>query len=58
MGLDKKQLRAFLDCILNDTKPPIDVDLGIRMSLPGIYAHESYLQGGNAVQIPDVTEWE
>lgn len=58
MGLDKKQLRAFLDCILNDTKPPIDVDLGIRMSLPGIYAHESYLQGGNAVTIPDVTDWD
>lgn len=55
MGLDKKQVRAFLDCILNDTKPLIDVDLGIRMSLPGIYAHASYLNGGSAVDIPDVT---
>lgn len=58
MGLDRKQVRAFLNCILQDTKPPIDVDLGIRMSLPGIYAHESYLRGGSAVEIPDVSEWE
>jgi hypothetical protein len=34
------------------------VDLGIRMALAGIYAHESYLQGGSAVSIPDPEDFE
>ena len=54
MGLDKKQLRAFLDCILNDTKPPIDVDMGIAISLPGIIATDSARQGGVLLEIPEV----
>lgn len=58
MGMDRKQVSAFLDCILQDTKPLIDVDLGIRMSLPGIFAHESYLRGGNVVEIPDVEDFD
>ena len=57
-GLDRKQVRAFLDAIINDTEPPINVDLGIRMALPGIFAHESYLNGGSAVEIPDVADFD
>ena len=53
-GADRNMLIAFIDCILNDTKPPIDVDLGIRMSLPGIIAHESSEQGGAVLEIPQV----
>ena len=53
-GADIKMVRAFIKCIIEDTKPPIDVDLGIRMALPGIYAHESAIQGGNAIEIPDI----
>lgn len=53
-GADKTMLLAFIDCILNDTKPPIDVDLGIRMSIPGIIAHESSVQGGTALEIPQI----
>ena len=44
----------FVKCIIEDTKPTIDVDLGIRMSLPGIYAHESAVNGGMAIEIPEV----
>jgi predicted dehydrogenase len=58
VGADRKMMRAFVDCIINDTKPPIDVDLAIRMALPGIYAHESYLNGSSAVDIPDVDDFE
>ncbi|MBE6590383.1 MAG: Gfo/Idh/MocA family oxidoreductase [Ruminococcaceae bacterium] len=51
-GADKKMMMAFIHCIINDTKPPIDVDFGIRISLPGIIAHESSVLGGTALEIP------
>ncbi len=53
-GADKKMMMAFINCILEDTAPPIDVDLGIRISLPGIIAHESSVQGGTALEIPQI----
>ena len=53
-GADKKMMMAFLECICKDTKPPIDVDLGIRISLPGVIAHESSLQGGAPIEIPQI----
>ena len=51
-GADKKMMMDFIDCIINDTKPPIDVDMGIRISLPGIIAHESSVKGGAVMEIP------
>lgn len=51
-GADAKMMRAFVKCILEDTDPPLDVDLGIQMSIPGIYAHESAKQGGKPIEIP------
>lgn len=53
-GADRKMMMAFVNCILNDTKPPIDVDLGIQMTLPGIYAHESAVNGGMPIEIPEI----
>ena len=53
-GADKIMLIAFYDCIINDTEPPINVDLGIRMSIPGIIAHESSVLGGTALEIPQI----
>lgn len=53
-GADAKMLRDFIRCIIDDTKPPIDVDMGIRMTLPGIIAHESSLQGGALLEIPEI----
>ena len=58
LGIDRKMMRAFFNCIENDTPSPIDVDLGIRMALTGICAHESYLQGGAAVSVPDPEDFE
>ena len=51
-GADAKMIEAFIDCIINDTKPPIDVDLGLNITIPGILAHESMKQGGKTLQIP------
>ena len=53
-GADGKMVREFLKCIIDDTKPPIDIDLGIRMSLAGWYAHESAVNGGAEIKIPDL----
>ncbi|MBO5452745.1 MAG: Gfo/Idh/MocA family oxidoreductase [Clostridia bacterium] len=58
LGIDRKMMRDFIECIKNDTPSPIDVDLAIRMSLPGIYAHESALQNGAPVAIPDVDDMD
>ena len=55
-GSDAKMMRAFIKCIVEDTEPPIDVDAGLRMSLPGIYAHQSAARGGALIEIPDPEE--
>ena len=55
---DIEMMAAFVDCIINDKPSPIDVDMGIRMALPGIYAHMSTLQGGMPVEIPDPADFD
>ena len=51
-GVDAKMMRAFIKCIIEDTAPPLDVDMGIRISLPGIIAAESAKRGGELLEIP------
>lgn len=51
-GADKKMVLDFLKCIIEDKQPELDVDMGIKMSLPGIIAHDSAAQGGTALEIP------
>ncbi|MBE6664423.1 MAG: Gfo/Idh/MocA family oxidoreductase [Ruminococcaceae bacterium] len=51
-GVDAKMIRDFIKCIIEDTDPPIDVDMGIRISLPGIIANESAKRGGELLEIP------
>ncbi len=51
-GVDAKMIRDFIKCIIEDTEPPIDVDMGIRISLPGIIAAESARRGGELLEIP------
>lgn len=53
-GADGRMLKDFVKCITNNTKSPIDVDMAIRMSLPGIYAHRSAQNGGQVLEIPDI----
>ena len=52
-GVDAKMMREFIKCIIDDTEPPIDVDMGIRISLPGIIAAESAKRGGELLEIPN-----
>ena len=53
-GADPKMAADFLDCIINDTEPVLDVDYGIGISLPGIMAEESYKNGNIPVDIPEI----
>jgi len=53
-GADRKMLLDFARCILEDTPSPLDVDFAIRISLPGIIAHESAVLGGTALEIPQI----
>jgi predicted dehydrogenase len=46
-------LKAFVDCILNDTRPPIDVYDAMDFTAPGLCAHISAENGGRPVDIPD-----
>ncbi len=55
-GADAKMMKDFIRCLLEDTEPPIDVDMAIRITIPGIIASESAKKGGEVMSIPDVTE--
>ena len=46
-------IKAFVDCILNDTKPPIDVYDAMDFTVPGLCAHISAESGSKSVDIPD-----
>lgn len=52
-GADGKMIQAFVESVRNDTPVPIDYRLGINMSLPGIIAHESAVNGGAPLEIPE-----
>ncbi|HHV95564.1 MAG TPA: Gfo/Idh/MocA family oxidoreductase [Clostridiaceae bacterium] len=55
-GADYFMLKSFIKSIIEDTEPPINVDLAIRMSIPGIYAHMSVLNGSKPMEIPNFDE--
>ena len=45
-------VRDFLNSIINDTRPPIDVVRAMDMSVPGLIAHEAAMEGGVWKEIP------
>lgn len=42
----------FVDAILRDRKPWVDVALALNMTVPGIVAHQSALKAGELLKIP------
>ena len=48
---------GFVRCMLDDTKPPIDVYEAMDWTLPGICAHISAEAGGEPVEVPNPREW-
>lgn len=53
-GADRKMILDFVNCVLNDTPVPLDVDFAIRISLPGVIAAESIAKGGMTLEIPKI----
>ena len=52
-GCDRKMMREFLRCVAEDLPSPLDVDFGIRISLPGVIAHASAAGESACLPIPD-----
>ncbi len=46
----------FIDSLIHDRKPAIDVIEGLAYTVPGIIAHESSLRGGEQLKVPQY-EW-
>lgn len=53
-GADSVMFNDFVDCVLKNKKPVLDVDFAIKMSLPGIIASQSAEQGGVNLEIPEI----
>ena len=51
-GADKRMMIDFINCIIEDRKPILNVDFAIKISLPGILAHESAVQGNMPLAVP------
>lgn len=43
----------FIDSIVHDRKPEVDIYQALAMTAPGIVAHQSALKGGELMKIPD-----
>jgi hypothetical protein len=50
-------LLDFLRSIREGTLAPIDVDVALDYTLPGVLAAESAAQGGAMLAVPDSREW-
>ncbi len=52
-GGDYFEIREIVDCIVNDTKPPVDIYDALDMTVPGLVSEESINRGGTPIHVPD-----
>jgi predicted dehydrogenase len=52
-GGDYFEVKAFVDAVVNDTEPPIDVYRALDMTVPGLVSEESVNGGGISLPVPD-----
>lgn len=57
-GGDYFEVRGFVDSIIQDTKPPIDVYEALDMTVPGLVSEESINKGGISLPVPDFRKIE
>lgn len=46
-------VQAFIDCLLKDRQPPVDVYQALDYTVPGLVAHLSAEQGSTPLEVPD-----
>jgi predicted dehydrogenase len=52
-GADYYPMHFFMDAILNDTEPSMDVYQAVETAAPAILAAESARRGGELIEVPD-----
>ena len=52
-GIDYFAIRAFADCVINDTPPPLDVYGAAETAAPAIAAARSAELDGERIAVPD-----
>ena len=50
------ELRDFVDSILHDSEPPIDVYTAMDFSVPGLISEQSIANGGMPIEVPNFRE--
>jgi predicted dehydrogenase len=58
VGGEYFELRDFVDSILQDTNPPMDVYAAMDFTVPGLVSEESIANGGMPVKVPNFREIE
>jgi len=53
-GADQRMVYDFARCVLEKKPPRLDVDKAIQMALPGVLAHDSAVQGGAMIEMPEI----
>lgn len=56
-GTDTLVSLAFIDALLADRSPPIDVDRAMDMTLPGLISQHSMTEAGAWLDVPDSRDW-
>jgi predicted dehydrogenase len=57
-GGDYMVVKDFLDAIVEDRDPPIDIHAAMDMTVPGLISQQSIDQGGVWLGVPDSREWQ
>lgn len=53
-NIDAKVMREFIRCVQENRQPELDVDWGIKVSLAGLIAEQSYKNGNACIKMPEV----
>ncbi len=55
-GADPLMVAEFINAVIEDRKPELGVEYGIKVSLPGLLADESSRSGGIPIRMPSMDE--
>lgn len=50
-------VEEFVQSVVDDTPPPVDIYSSLEMVLPGVLAHQSALKDGEKLAVPDFRSW-